>query len=108
MVLLPCAVAAQATYSADPIQGFTFSVGIAHHNRGSLIARPLRNLLNHPAVSEVVIVDDGSRESEYQALVEQVRLIDFAGQVKIHRRVENRGALLTKLECVENAHLTGY
>jgi glycosyltransferase involved in cell wall biosynthesis len=78
-----------------------FSVGIPHYNRGALIARPLRNLLNHPAVSEVVIVDDGSQESEYEVLREQVRLIDKAGMVKIHRRVENRGALLTKLECVE-------
>jgi glycosyltransferase involved in cell wall biosynthesis len=49
----------------------------------------------------VVIVDDGSRESEYEALREQVRLIDKAGKVNIYRRVENRGALLTKLECVE-------
>jgi glycosyltransferase involved in cell wall biosynthesis len=94
-------VAGQATSAADPSMGFTYSVGIAHHNRGSLIARPLRNLLNHKGVSEVVIVDDGSRESEYEALQEQVRLIDKAGRVKIHRRDENRGALLTKLECVE-------
>jgi glycosyltransferase involved in cell wall biosynthesis len=49
----------------------------------------------------VVIVDDGSRESEYKALRQQVRLIDKAGRVKIHRRVENRGALLSKLECIE-------
>jgi glycosyltransferase involved in cell wall biosynthesis len=95
------AVAAQSTSAADPTAGFTFSVGIAHHNRGSRIANPLRNLLNHKGVSEVVIVDDGSRESEYEALQAQVRLIDKAGRVKIHRRVENRGALLTKLECVE-------
>jgi glycosyltransferase involved in cell wall biosynthesis len=51
----------------------------------------------------VVIVDDGSHESEYEALQEQVRLIDKAGRVRIHRRVENRGALLTKLECVEKS-----
>ncbi len=95
------AVAAQSTSATNAIEGFTFSVGIAHHNRGSRIARPLRNLLNHKGVSEVVIVDDGSRESEYEALREQVGLIDQAGKVSIHRRVENRGALLTKLECVE-------
>lgn len=82
-------------------KGMQFSIGIPHYNRGALIARPLRNLFNHPAVSEVVIVDDGSRESEYEALREQVRHIDKAGRVKIHRRIENRGALLTKLECVE-------
>jgi len=95
------AVAAQAASAIDKSAGFTLSVGIAHYNRGSLIARPLRNLLNHKRVSEVVIMDDGSHESEYEALREQVRLIDKAGRVKIHRRIENRGALLTKLECVE-------
>jgi glycosyltransferase involved in cell wall biosynthesis len=95
------AVATQSTSITNTVDGFTFSVGIAHHNRGSRIARPLRNLLNHPAVSEVVIVDDGSREIEYEALRQQVQRIDKVGRVKIHRRVENRGALLTKLECVE-------
>jgi glycosyltransferase involved in cell wall biosynthesis len=95
------AVARQASRNTPPHSGFTFSVGIAHYNRGSLIARSLRNLLNHPSVSEVVIIDDGSSVSEYEALQEQVRLIDKTGRIKIHRRIENRGALLTKLECVE-------
>jgi len=97
----PAPVARQASSAADPISEFTFSVGIAHYNRGSFIARPLRNLLNHPAVAEVVIVDDGSRVSEFNALQDQVRHIDKVGRVKIFRREENRGALLTKLECVE-------
>jgi len=97
----PTAVAEQASRDVAPRSGFTFSVGIAHHNRGAVIARSLRNLLNHPSVSEVVIVDDGSSVSEFEALRQQVRLIDKTGRVKIHRRDENRGALLTKLECVE-------
>ena len=88
-------------HAANLPAGFSFSVGIAHHNRGSQVARPLRNLINHKAVSEVVIVDDGSCESEFEALREQVRLIDKKGRVKVHRRAENRGALQTKLECVE-------
>lgn len=97
----PAAVARQATSRAHLCSGFTFSVGIAHHNRGHHIARPLRNLLNHKAVTEVVIVDDGSLEEEFKALQEQVRLIDKTGRVKIHRREKNMGALLTKLECVQ-------
>jgi len=96
------AVARQAAkgFTSDTKVG-CFSVGIPHFNRGALIARPLRNLLNHSAVSEVVIVDDGSDEREFNTLQEQVRHIDKKSRVKIHRRVENRGALITKLECVE-------
>lgn len=81
--------------------GLRFSVGIPHYNRGARIFRPLCNLLSHPAVAEVVIVDDGSSVAEYSALTECVRKIDISGRVKIHRREENRGALLTKLECAE-------
>lgn len=94
-------VAYQAKFHIPNSSGFTFSVGIAHYNRGTLISLPLRNLLNHPAVSEVVIVDDGSSATEFYLLQEQVRRIDKMGIVKIHRRVENRGALVTKMECVE-------
>lgn len=97
------AVIGQAADKTRTQTGITFSVGIAHHNRGSSIARPLRNLLNHKAVTEVVIVDDGSSQSQYEALQEQVRFIDRNGRVKIHRRGENHGALLTKLECVEKS-----
>jgi glycosyltransferase involved in cell wall biosynthesis len=80
-----------------------FSVGIPHYNRGRLIYRPLFNLLNHPAVDEVVIVDDGSRVEEYQSLKDSVDSLDCGDRVKIFRREENRGALLTKLECVERS-----
>lgn len=82
-------------------KGLRFSVGIPHYNRGRLIYRPLFNLLNHPAVEEVVIVDDGSREEEYRALVEFVESLECGERVRVFRREENRGALLTKLECVE-------
>ena len=80
-----------------------FSVGIPHYNRGRLIYRPLFNLLNHPAVDEVVIVDDGSRLEEYQSLKDFVDSLDCGNRIKIFRREENRGALLTKLECVERS-----
>jgi glycosyltransferase involved in cell wall biosynthesis len=83
--------------------GLRFSVGIPHYNRGKLIYRPLFNLLNHPAVDEVVIVDDGSREEEYQSLKDFVDSLDCGNRVKVFRREENRRALLTKLECVERS-----
>ena len=82
---------------------FQFSVGIPHFNRGSQIFRPLFNLLSHPAVKEIVIVDDGSASSEFAALERTVAAVDLKGLVKIHRREQNLGALRTKLECVERA-----
>jgi len=80
-----------------------FSVGIPHFNRGAQIFRPLFNLLCHPAVEEIVIVDDGSEPSEFAALQRTVAAIDPTGRIKIHRREQNLGALRTKLECVERA-----
>jgi len=80
-----------------------FSVGIPHFNRGAKIYRPLFNLLNHPAVGEIVIVDDGSEPSEFSALERAVAAVDPSGRVKIHRRERNLGALRTKLECVERS-----
>ena len=82
---------------------FRFSVGIPHFNRGAQIFRPLFNLLCHPAVDEIVIVDDGSEPSEFAALERTVAEVDAGGRVKIHRRDQNLGALRTKLECVERA-----
>jgi glycosyltransferase involved in cell wall biosynthesis len=95
------AVRRQARMPRKTGTGLGFSVGIPHYNRGKLIYRPLFNLLNHPAVDEVVIVDDGSREDEYQYLKDFVDSLDCGNRVKLFRRIENRRALLTKLECVE-------
>jgi glycosyltransferase involved in cell wall biosynthesis len=52
-------------------------------------------------VEEVVIVDDGSRVEEYQTLKDFVDSLGCGERIKVFRREENRGALLTKLECVE-------
>jgi len=100
-ICTPEAVRGQAAKGGGPGDGLRFSVGIPHYNRGGLIYRPLFNLLDHPAVAEVVIVDDGSREEEYRALLRFVDSLGCGGRVRVFRREENRGALLTKLECVE-------
>ena len=88
---------------AARIPPLCFSVGIPHFNRGARIYRPLFNLLDHPAVTEIVIVDDGSSPAEFESLAGNVRKFDARGLVKIHRREQNLGALRTKLECVERA-----
>ena len=95
------AVRRQARKSRKTGTGLRFSVGIPHYNRGALIYRPLFHLLDHPAVEEVVIVDDGSREEEFLELKEFVDSLGCGERIKVFRREENRGALLTKLECVE-------
>jgi glycosyltransferase involved in cell wall biosynthesis len=102
-ICTPEAVRGQAAKGCSPGNGLRFSVGIPHYNRGGLIYRPLFNLLDHPAVAEVVIVDDGSREEEYRALLSFVDSLNCGERIKIFRREENRGALLTKLECVERS-----
>jgi glycosyltransferase involved in cell wall biosynthesis len=102
-ICTPEAVRRQAVLGVEAWKGLKFSVGIPHYNRGRLIYRSLFNLLNHPAVEEVVIVDDGSLEEEYRALVEFVDSLECGERVRIFRREENRGALLTKLECVERS-----
>lgn len=48
-------------------------------------------------------MDDGSNKVEFDELNKQVSKIDKRGKVKIFRREENRGAMLTKLECVERS-----
>lgn len=80
-----------------------FSVAIPHYNRGALIYRPLFNLLCHPAVEEVVIVDDGSDPKEFAALEKALDDLGLRGRVVIHRRDLNLGALETKRECVERS-----
>jgi glycosyltransferase involved in cell wall biosynthesis len=102
-VCTPEAVRRQAGSRRDAVAagGLKFSVGIPHYNRGRLIYRPLFNLLNHPSVVEVVIVDDGSREEEFRELKLFVDSLGCGDRLKIFRREENKGALLTKLECVE-------
>lgn len=95
------AVTRQARKLRKTGTGLRFSVGIPHYNRGALIYRPLFHLLDHPAVEEVVIVDDGSREEEFLELKKFVDSLGCGERIKVFRREENRGALLTKLECVE-------
>jgi len=80
-----------------------FSVAIAHYNRGALIHRALFNLLDHPAVAEVVIVDDGSATAQYSALEHAVAKIPGRERIRLHRRENNCGALVSKGEAVERA-----
>jgi len=79
------------------------TVAIPHYNRGALIHQTLHNVLKDGRVSEIIIVDDGSKPEHYEELRQCVSSLDRAGKVQIHRREENRGALWTKMECVEKS-----
>ena len=97
------AVKKQASKSKESRACLRFSVAIPHYNRGSSIARPLRNLLNHPGVAEVVIVDDGSRDDQWKSVEREVSRIPHGGKIRLYRRKNNVGALRTKFECVERS-----
>ena len=90
-----------ASAAAPPENGNGISVAIAHYNRGRKIFLPLRNLVGHPLVREVVILDDGSAESEYESLCDFVSGMRSGAKIHLHRRKINRGALVTKYEAVE-------
>jgi len=81
--------------------GRRFSVAIAHYNRGAKIHQALYNLLDHPAVAEVVIVDDGSEPAQFADL--ECAVADLPDRIRLHRREKNLGALVSKGEAVERS-----
>lgn len=101
-VCTPGAVRRQAAQKKSPSRQ-RFSVAIAHFNRGSLIHLPLFNLLDHPAVDDVVIVDDGSDEENFNDLLRSVEQTGAGDRIRVHRREQNIGALATKAEAVSLA-----
>lgn len=86
--------------SSDPRK---ISVVISHYNRGASIHQALHNVLHDDRVSEIIVVDDGSKAEQYELLRENIKKLDRAGKVTLHRREENRGAMWTKMECVKYA-----
>lgn len=104
LVCRPARVARQAC--KPPPKGGSdtgFAVVIPHYNRGRLIHRPLFNLLDHPAVEEIVVFDDGSSSEEFDLLCQNIDSLGPARTIRIERREKNRGALVTKIEAVAAA-----
>jgi len=89
--------------SNSPVAGRSVTVAIPHYNRGALIHQALHNALLDERVSEIVIVDDGSKPEQYELLKRNVEKFNATGKIHLHRREENRGAMWTKMECVEKA-----
>ncbi len=104
VVCRPSGAARQGRRKRKPCRsGSGFGVVIAHYNRGNSIHRPLFNLLDHPAVEEVVVFDDGSTAEEFDMLCRNVRELDAPGKVRVERREKNRGAMATKIDAVAAA-----
>ncbi|MDX2079819.1 MAG: glycosyltransferase family 2 protein [Terrimicrobiaceae bacterium] len=76
-----------------------FSVAIAHYNTGDRIRLALLHLLEHPAVSEICIVDDGSRPAAFAAMESVLRKVG-GSRIRWKRREQNHGAMWTKMEAV--------
>ena len=100
-VCTPDAVQKQASRCQSPAKGLRFSVGIPHYNRGGEIYKPLFNAIQHPNVEEIVIVDDGSSDEQYEKLHQFVDRLKSEKKIFLHRRKENRKALFTKVEVAE-------
>ncbi len=86
-----------------PVPGRSITVAIPHYNRGALIHQALHNALRDERVNEIVIVDDGSTPEQFALLKQNVEKFNTARKIHLHRREENRGAMWTKMECVERS-----
>jgi len=104
VVCRPARAARQGRAEKVPrLTGSGFGVVIPHYNRGASIHRPLFNLLDHPAVEEVVVFDDGSSPEEFHLLCKNISVLNPDRRVLVERRDENRGALATKIDAVSVA-----
>jgi glycosyltransferase involved in cell wall biosynthesis len=59
----------------------------------------LFNILSDPRVSEIVVLDDGSLEENFNRI--KKRLAPFFKKVKLYRRKENWGAFANKIQVVD-------
>ncbi len=101
VVCRPASAARQGRSKRKPRHSASgFGVVIPHYNRGASIHLPLFNLLDHPAVEEVVVFDDGSTSGQFEILCRNVRELDASGSVRVERRGTNRGAMATKIDAV--------
>ena len=83
--------------------GLRFDVAIPHFNRGDSIHRPLANVVDHPAVSGIIVVDDGSDSENLELLERNLRELRTEKPVRLVRQTKNTGALRTKVRCAEES-----
>lgn len=76
------------------------SVVITHFNRGASLHRSLHNVLSHPIISEIVIFDDFSDDSNYAELVSSLSSLKRS-DIRIVKAKSNLKALRAKRAAVE-------
>jgi len=80
----------------------TITLCITSYNRTDLTVRSFSNVLNHPNIGEVVIVDDCSTEENYQKL--RQLLISLASpKIRLFRNINNLDCYRNKRRAVELA-----
>jgi glycosyltransferase involved in cell wall biosynthesis len=77
----------------------TISVAIPHYNGSRMAHVSLFNILNDPRISEIVFLDDGSEQEEFNKL--KTKLKPFFQKVKFFRRDVNWGPFANKIQAVE-------
>ena len=80
--------------------GSRISVVITHFNRGESLHRSLHNILSHPVISEIVIFDDFSDDSNYAKLVSFLSSLKRS-DIRIVKAKSNLKALRAKRAAVE-------
>jgi len=74
------------------------SVAITHYNNSELVHYSWFNLLSHPNVEEIIVLDDGSGQKEFDLLIKKAT--PFKKKIKVYRRDKNWKALANKVQAV--------
>lgn len=74
------------------------SVAIPHYRNPGLAHVALLHLLKDPRIAEIVVVDDGSPDDEFDQLCR--RLGPFRPRIRLARFTQNAGILATKVQAV--------
>ena len=78
------------------------TICVTTFNRVDSTIKSFSNILSHPLVSEVVIVDDASEDSKFQSLNDLIQKLG-TDKISLFRNEKNLGAFLNKVECVKKA-----
>ena len=92
--------ASKNTSSSFPGSDSRISVVITHFNRGASLHRSLHNVLSHPIISEIVIFDDFSDDSNYEKLASSLSSLKRS-DIRIVKAKSNLKALRAKRAAVE-------
>ena len=76
------------------------SLALTHYNRFKLLLEAIREVQDHPAISEIVISDDASTDGSWERLLRHFRT---NSKVKLFRNERNLDCYANKAKAVERA-----